>query len=118
MYGYGAANYHAPVYQQQYAQPLYAQTTNEYLGPAKVLNWTPTERELLDRTLPVEADMELASVRRARSIYDGMNEYEREESTAVGSVGSSLKTRVYPVLYALRVLCVSMVTTCCAVCDD
>merc|ERR1711976_1133235 len=79
MYGYGAANHHAPVYQQQYAQPLYAQTTNEYLGPAKVLNWTPTERELLDRTLPVEAEMELASVVRARSIYDGMNEYERED---------------------------------------
>lgn len=78
MYGHGQL-YHAPVYQQQYAQPLYAQTTNEYLGPAKVLNWTPTERELLDRTLPTEADRELASVRRARGIYDGMNEYERED---------------------------------------
>jgi hypothetical protein len=79
MYGYGAGAHHAPVYQQQYAQPLYAQTTNEYLGPAKVLNWTPTERELLDRTLPVEGEMELASVVRGRSIYDGMNEYERED---------------------------------------
>lgn len=79
MFGYAQANFHAPAYQQQYAQPLYAQTTNEYLGPAKVLNWTPTERELLDRTLPVEPDMELASVRRSRGIYDGMNEYERED---------------------------------------
>ena len=76
MYGYGAANHHAPVYQQQYAQPLYAQTTNEYLGPAKVLNWTPTERELLDRTVP---DDVFVDIDRSRAIYEGMNEYERED---------------------------------------
>lgn len=81
MYGYAAAQqtYHAPVYQQTYAQPLYAQSTNEYFGAAKSLNWTPTERELIERSAPVEADRELASVRRARAIYKGMNEYERED---------------------------------------
>jgi len=83
MYGYAAQaqaqSYHAPVYQQTYAQPLYAQNTGEYFGPAKSLNWTPTERELIERSAPVEADKELASIRRARSIYQGMNEYERED---------------------------------------
>jgi len=74
MYGQAAAAYHAaPV---TWAQPTYAQPTHEYLGPAKVLNWTPTERELLDRVIPgddwVDAD-------RSRAIYQGMNEYERED---------------------------------------
>jgi len=81
MYGYHAQPtvYHAPHYEQQTAQPLYAQTTNEYFGPAKVLNWTKTEREILDRTLPTEAERDLASVRRARDVYAGMTEYERED---------------------------------------
>jgi hypothetical protein len=81
MYGYHAQPtvYHAPHYEQQTAQPLYAQTTNEYFGPAKVLNWTKTEREILDRTLPSEAERDLASVRRARDVYAGMTEYERED---------------------------------------
>ena len=81
MYGYHAQPtvYHPPHYEQQRAQPLYAQTTNEYFGPAKVLNWTKTERELLDRTLPTEAERDLASVRRARDVYAGMTEYERED---------------------------------------
>jgi hypothetical protein len=81
MYGYHAQPtvYHAPHYEQQTAQPLYAQTTNEYFGPAKVLNWTKTEREVLDRTLPSEAERDLASVRRARDVYAGMTEYERED---------------------------------------
>ena len=81
MYGYHAQPtvYHAPHYEQQTAQPLYAQTTNEYFGPTKVLNWTKTEREILDRTLPSEAERDLASVRRARDVYAGMTEYERED---------------------------------------
>jgi hypothetical protein len=74
MYGY-----HQPHYQPSYHTPVYTQTTNEYLGPAKVLEWTPVERELLERTLPVEADRELASIRRAREIYEPMTEYERED---------------------------------------
>ena len=74
MYGY-----HQPHYQPSYHTPVYTQTTNEYLGPAKVLEWTPVERELLERTLPVEAERELASIRRAREIYEPMTEYERED---------------------------------------
>merc|ERR1719499_2376564 len=55
----------------------YAQSTHEYLGPAKVLNWTPTERELLERSVPAS---QAADVDRSRdSIYGGMNEYERED---------------------------------------
>ena len=74
MYGY-----HQPHYQPSYHTPVYTQTTSEYLGPAKVLEWTPVERELLERTLPVEAERELASIRRAREIYEPMTEYERED---------------------------------------
>lgn len=71
--GYGYVQ-QAPV---TWAQPSYAQSTHEYLGPAKVLNWTPTERELLDRTVP---DSWGADADRSRdSIYGGMNEYERED---------------------------------------
>ena len=75
MYGHhAAAAYHAaPV---TWAQPTYAQPTHEYLGPAKVLNWTPTERELLDRTVP---DDVFVDIDRSRAIYEGMNEYERED---------------------------------------
>merc|ERR1712156_710410 len=45
--GYGYVQ-QAPV---TWAQPSYAQSTHEYLGPAKVLNWTPTEREVWDTDL-------------------------------------------------------------------
>ena len=78
MYGYQQAyqSYGAPVYQANYAVPLYAQTADEYFGPAKRLTWTPTEREELVRDLPgpLEADKD-----RSRAIYEGMNEYERED---------------------------------------
>ena len=73
MYGsYG----HYPAYVQAHAAPLYAGPTNEYFGPAKRLTWTPTEREMLDRPIPgpLEADVD-----RSRAIYEGMNEYERED---------------------------------------
>ena len=76
MYGYQS---HPVQYQPSYYTPSYTQTTSEYLGPAKVLEWTPVERELLERTLPVEAERELASIRRAREIYEPMTEYERED---------------------------------------
>merc|ERR1712141_302551 len=76
--GYGYQS-HPVQYQPSYYTPSYTQTTSEYLGPAKVLEWTPVERELLERTLPVEADRDLASVRRARDVYAGMTEYERED---------------------------------------
>merc|ERR1712156_328222 len=71
--GYGYVQ-QAPV---TWAQPSYAQSTHEYLGPAKVLNWTPTERELLERSVPAT---QAADKDRSRdSIYGGMNEYERED---------------------------------------
>lgn len=73
MYGYGYQQVAAPT---TWAQPVYAQPTHEYLGPAKVLNWTPTEREALARDGSVEA---WADVDRSRAIYEGMNEYERED---------------------------------------
>jgi len=80
MYGYAAPAYtqaySAPVYTQAYSTPIYAQAADEYFGPAKRLTWTPYEREELARDLPAawEADKD-----RSRAIYEGMNEYERED---------------------------------------
>ncbi len=71
MYGYQQA--YAPT---NWAQPAYAQSANEYLGPAKVLNWTPTEREALERSIPAD---DWVDQDRSRAIYEGMNEYERED---------------------------------------
>jgi len=90
MYGHGYGyTQQAPV---TWAQPSYAQSTHEYLGPAKVLNWTPTERELLDRTVP---ESWAADADRSRdSIYGGMNEYERE--TLPRETSPTLRTRREP----------------------